>query len=165
MNLANMSAGHDESAKENESSDVVIRSYTAIGSLQALGTVEIEAREAVIPDRRHVAYFVRVGLETIGDYPQTAAAMIQYDNVPKLLKSLDKLGAADIKTDRFAFSELEYEVDGLKIIVFNDGRGKIMFVVTIDNVSVHFNALNRLDELKNLISRAKNHLDSRKIEF
>ncbi|QFI65814.1 hypothetical protein EKH55_0940 [Sinorhizobium alkalisoli] len=91
--------------------------------------------------------------------------MIQYDNIPKLLTSLEKLAKATLRTDRFAFSEVEYEVDGLKITVFNDGRGKNMFVVTVENVSVHFNALNRIEELKALITKAKVHLDTHKVAF
>ncbi|MGQ3214665.1 MAG: hypothetical protein ACT6U0_14280 [Shinella sp.] len=165
MNLASASTTTEQSAHADEENDVLIRSYTSVGTLQAIGKVEVEARETVIPDRRHVVNFVRVGLESMGDYPQAAAALIQYDHLPKLLRSLDKLAAANIKTDRFAFSEVEYEVDGLKIIVFNDGNGKIMFVISVDNVSVHFNSLARLDEFKALLSRAKTHLDSRKIEF
>lgn len=165
MNLASMSSSSGETEPENEGADVVIRSYTSIGSLQAMGKIEIEAREAVIPDRRHVVYFVRVGLESMGDYPQSAGAMVNVENVPKLIKSLGKLSEATIKTDRFAFSEVEYEVDGLKFIVFNDGKGKTMFVVSVDNVSVHFNNLSRLDEIKNLIAKAQSYIDSRRIEF
>jgi hypothetical protein len=164
MNLANLSAD-DTTAHADEQSDVIIRGYSSIGTLQAMGKVEVEAREAIVPDRRHAAYFVRVSVESMGDYPQSAGAMIQYDNISKLLASLDKLEGATIKTDRFAFSEVEYEVDGLKIVVFNDGRGKVMFVIGVENVSVHFNALNRLGEFKHLIARAKEHLDAHKVEF
>ncbi|MCV3241044.1 hypothetical protein [Mesorhizobium sp. ZC-5] len=164
MNLAKAHPVENEFG-EIETNDVVIRSYTSIGTVQGYGKVEIEAREAVIPDRRHAAYFVKIGLQTADEFPQTAAALIQYDNVPKLLTSLERLEKAVIKTDRFAYSEIEYDVDGLRIIVFNDARGKIMFVISAMNVSIHFSTIASLTTLRGLIERAYKHLDCFKLDF
>lgn len=165
MNLAAHHVPEDTTSTEPEANDVMIRSYTAIGSLQSLGKIDVEAREIVVPDRQHVSYFVKVALQSMGDYPQEAVAMVQQANLPRLLGALDKLKKATITTDRFAFSEVEYEVDGLKIIVFNDSRGKLMFVIIAGGVSVHFNVHSRLVEFEDLIIKAKQYIDMRKIEF
>ncbi|MBW8283774.1 MAG: hypothetical protein K0M55_09240 [Rhizobium sp.] len=164
MNLASTFTEKAQTEGE-DTNDVLIRNYTSVGSMQGMGKIEVEAREIVVPDRRHVAYFVKVSAESMDDFPQTSVALLQYDNLPKLIASIDKLAGSNIKTDRFAFSEVEYEVDGVKIIVFNDARGKILFVICIGSVSVHFNGLNRLPEFKELILRAKRHLDQHRIEF
>lgn len=165
--IVNLASGHttENEFGELETNDLVIRGYTSIGNLHGLGRVEIEAREAVIPDRRHVAYFVRVGVESGDEYPQSGVAMIAYDNVAKLLTALEKLSGIVIKTDRFAFSEIEYDVDGLKVIVFNNERGKVMFALIAGNVSVHFNSIGQLEEFRGLVFRAKQHLDRIKMEF
>lgn len=166
MNLATAHPVENESG-DADSNDVIIRSYTAIGKVNGigLGFVEVEAREAVIPDRRHTAYFVRVSADTGGDYPQNSVAVIQYDHLPKLLGAMERLQTATINTNRFQFSEVEFEIDGLKLIVFNDARGKLMFAVSIGAISVHFSSTMQLGDLRTLIGRAKQHLDTNKIEF
>ncbi|KUM26938.1 hypothetical protein AU467_18325 [Mesorhizobium loti] len=164
MNLASMHPAEPE-ARPSEASDIVIRSYTSVGSMQGLGKIEVEAREAFIPDRRHVAYFIRISTETMGDYPQSSAAAIQYDNIEKLIVAIDKLSNVSIKADRFAFYEVEFEIDGLKIIVFNDARGRTMFNISVANITVTFVAIHRIAELRELILRAKKHLDANKFEY
>ncbi|MBA1141780.1 hypothetical protein [Mesorhizobium neociceri] len=164
MNLAGMHPAESES-QPSEASDIVIRSYTSIGSMQGLGKIEVEAREAFVPERRHAAYFIRIAAETMGDYPQSSATAIQHDNIDKLLVAIDKLSNVSIKSDRFAFYEVEFEIDGLKIIVFNDGRGRTMFNIFPGNISVTFTALHRIAELRELIVKAKKHLDAHKIEY
>lgn len=150
---------------EIETNDVVIRGYTSIGFVEGYGKAEVEAREAVIPDRKHVVYVVRINLETADDFPQTAVAVISYDHVDNFLRALGQLERTTITRDRFAFSEVEYDVDGLKIVVFNDARGKLMFVITVGTVSVHFPAMSSLTTFKGLVSKAKEYLEKRRLEF
>ncbi len=164
MNLAGTSRDKNEFG-ETETNDVIIRSYTSIGVLHALGKIEVEAREAVVPDRGHASYFVRIAVESSGEYPAEGAALISYDNLEKLISSLEKLNKIIINTTRFNFSEVEYEVEGLKVIAFNDARGKMMFAVTASGVSAHFNQFTRLPELRDLIARAKSYLDQRNLDI
>lgn len=164
MNLSDSYAGRAQLGGDDRS-DIHIRSYTSQGVIQGMGSVEVEASEILVPDRRHVSYFVRITGRTLGEYPDSATAIIQLDNVPKLLAAIGKLADVLIKTDRFSFSEVEYEVDQLKLIVYNDSRGKHLFLVSINNVSVHFESLNRLRELGNLVAKAKMHIDQHMIEF
>ncbi|WP_442577592.1 hypothetical protein ACSBOB_18650 [Mesorhizobium sp. ASY16-5R] len=164
MNLAQAYTDRNEFG-ETETNDVVIRSYTTMGTVEGFGKVSILAREAVVPDRKMALYFVGVQVESSDQYPQTRHAAIQFDNVEKFLRAIDRLEKAVITTDRFAFSEIEYDVDGLKVVVFNDGRGKIMFVVTVGGVSVHFPSMSQLADLRGLIRRGYEHLRQHKVEF
>ncbi|TGS89394.1 hypothetical protein EN817_03350 [Mesorhizobium sp. M3A.F.Ca.ET.174.01.1.1] len=164
MNLANAHSAETES-QPLEASDIVIRGYTSVGQMEGLGKIEIEAREAVIPARRQVAYFVKVEVSTMADYPQSSAILVQYDNLDKLLANLDRLSKINITTDRFKFSEVEYEIDGLKIILFNDNRGKTLFNISTGSISATFSPITRINEFRVLIEKAKKHLEVHRIEY
>jgi len=164
MNLASTAVSRNEFG-DAELSDIVVRGYTPFGVIKALGSIEVEARESVIPDRRQSAYFVRVELQAPNNPEHTASSLLRYDNVDKLTWAIDKLATASIRTDRFHFTELEYEVDGLSIVVFNDAKGKIGCAIRTGGVTVHLTTISMLIDLKSLIVGAKQHLDTQKIEF
>ena len=150
---------------EVETTDVVVRCYTSVGTVQGLGKIEVEARESVIPDRRHTAYFVKFLLESSDEYPRQSFALVHYDHLDKLIESLERLTSITIKTDRFSFTEVEYDVDGLSIVVFNTAQGQVLFAVGSGGVQVHFRAMSQLSDLKNLVVRAKAHLDKNRVDF
>jgi hypothetical protein len=125
----------------------------------AYGSAQIEAREGLIPGRQIASRSVRVELSSGGDYPQTSSAAVDSDNIDRLLSVLDTMQSTRINTDRFKFTEVEFEVDGLKIIVFNNEKGSLLWALSADGVSIHFNSLAKLSELKSVIERAKTHLD------
>lgn len=164
MNLASSVSTLNEFGEE-ETNDVVIRGYNIIGGVQGLGKIAVEAREAVIPDKKIVAYFVRLEVESGDEYPRSAFAMISYDKISKTLNALERLEGANIRTDRFSFTEVEYDVDGAKFIVFNDQRGRIMFCVVAGGVTAHFTSLAQLADIRLLIGKAKAHIDQHRVAF
>jgi hypothetical protein len=164
MNLANMHSNTQEEAQGDEETNVTIINYTNIGSIKGFGKASVEAREFVIPDKKYIDYFIGVETESSGDYPQTGKTLIKLKNVEKLLSSIDSLSRANITRDRFAFTEYQYEVDGLKIVVFNNDRGQIMFMIGTENISTHFTEISRLQEFRNLIQKAKMHLERARVD-
>lgn len=166
MNLARSSPSHNEFGDE-EIRDIVIRSYTIIGSVSGIGysSVQVEAREAIVAERRLTSYMVRLELNSGGDYPQTAASIIEYDRIDDFLSMLDKLAMTNISTDRFSFSEVEYEINGFKIIVFNNDRGSLMVAFTSEGVSMHLSSVSKIPELRRLVANAKECLDRNRVNF
>lgn len=166
MNLATSYAGQGNGGEENQDlTNLVVRGYSPIGSVSGMGygSAAIEAREGVIPGRQIATQSVRVEVSTGGDYPQVGVAAISFDNVEKLMSVLDRLQFTTISTDRYKFTEIEFEVDGFKIIVFNNERGGLMFALSAESASIHFNGLTKLSELKGLFDAAKRHLVKTKI--
>lgn len=166
MNLATSHLSEGEPGHQDEDlTDVVIRGYTPIGAINGIGfgSAQVEAREGLIPGRQIATQSVRIELSTGGDYPQIASAAISYDNVDRLLSALGRMQFTNIDTSRFKFTEVEYEIDGLKVIVFNNDRGDLMFAVSAETVSVHFNSIAKLGDLKALIERTKSHLEKTRI--
>lgn len=166
MNLAQQGAAKSEFG-DIEIRDIVIRSYTIVGAIEGIGrsSVQVEAREAIVPDRQIAAYSVRLEFSSGGDYPQTSITSIQYENIPNLIAMLHKMESVSISTDRFKFSEIEYEVDDFKTIVFNTERGGLMVSLSSGIVSVHLNAVSKISEFISLLSLAKDILDKNKANF
>ena len=164
MNLAQSNPSYKEFGDE-EVKGIVVRGYSVMGALNGLNysSAQVEAREALIPDSRMADYSVRIELSTGGDYPQTSIASINYRDVDDVLAMLDKLSSTNITTDRFQFSEVQYEIDGFSVIVFNNDRGSLMVALTHAGVTVHLNSVSKIAELRKLIASAKDCLSQRKI--
>lgn len=160
MNLARSTPSYVE-FEEEDIRDIIVRSYTIVGSLNGVGqsTLQVEAREAIIPDRQMTDYCVRLELDSGGDYPQQSFASINYNEIDRLIVIINKLQTTNITTDRFSFSEVQYEISNFKIIVFNTARGSMMVALTSGSVTVHLPSPSKLSELSDLINRAKSHLD------
>lgn len=164
MNLARSAPSQSEFGEE-EIRDIVFRSYTVIGSLNGLGqsSIQVDAREALVPDRHLMVYSVRLELSSGEEYSRETFATVSYEDLDRLIFMLDKLAATNIKVDRFDYSEVQYEIDGLKIIVFNTTRGDTMVAVTCDGNTVHLPQVSKLTNLRELIQKAKGHLDQHKL--
>ncbi len=160
MNLATTTPSQN-APHDGEMSNVVVRRYTPVGSVTGIGyaSASVEAREGLVPGHQIATHSVRIELSTGGDYPQTGAAAIDYKNIGRLLSVLDTFQATNITTERFKFTEVEYEIDEFKIIVFNSDRGNLMAALSADAVSVHFGSLSSLRELRDLIEAARTHLE------
>lgn len=163
MNLAKSHADQSDTGGPGEDLiDLVVRSYTPIGTLNGMGyaSAQIEAREGMMPGRHLINRSVRVEVSTGGDYPQVSAAAVAYENVDRLIAAVQRLRTATISRDRFQFTELEFEVDDLKIIVFNNDHGSLMFALSAESTSIHFNDLSKLGQFQALLEKAKGHLDT-----
>lgn len=163
MNLAQShSHNSDSGGPEEDLIDLVVRSYSPVGTLSGIGygSAQVEAREGMMPGRQLVSQSVRVELSTGGDYPHTSSAAIAYENVDRLIAAVDRLRTVTIRKDRYEYTELEFEIDGLKIIVFNTEGGGLMFALSAESTSIHFNGLAKLGELRTLVEKAKSHLDT-----
>ncbi|MDO6413735.1 hypothetical protein Q4F19_05010 [Sphingomonas sp. BIUV-7] len=164
MNLARSISSETESADE-DILDIVVISYTTVGVVNGVGqsTVQVEAREILIPDRSSASYSVRFELSSGGDYPQETFASVAYKDIDRLTSMSKRLETTSISTDRFSFSEVQYEIGDLKIIVFNTDRGTSMAIIKSSNVSVTLSSPSKLSAFTALIEKARAHLDINKV--
>lgn len=164
MNLARSAPMDSESINEDVR-DIVIIGYTIVGCLNGIGqsSVQVEAREVIVPDQQTANYYVRFEFSSGGDYPQTSTATVAYSDVDRLIIMLKKLEATAISTDRFSLSEVQYEVGDLKIIVFNTDRGSTMAAINVNGMSAHLNSASKLQSFTSLIEGAKRHIEKNKM--
>lgn len=163
MNLANK---FDERSPETDETpdNIVVRRYTEIGAVKGYGKITVEAREGVILDARHIRYFVRLSAETPDDYPRHSHSIIQFEAISKFTEALDRLRTASIDRIKFAFTEIEYNHEDTKIIVFNNSNGKIMTSVQAGDIAINFPDINALSQIKELILKAKSHIEMHRID-
>lgn len=152
------SSEHHHTGEENYVG-LCIRNYTPIGTVSGFGKLIIYAYEIVLLGAGHSQMFIKIGVEGGGQYPQSSAALIKYENIEKLTDMIGRLSEINSINKRFKFMELEYSIDNFKIVVFNSESGKMMFSASCDGVTASFGDLLRLDDLKAFIRRAKVELD------
>ena len=164
MNLARTAPVNSEFEDVDDVRGIVIRSYTPVKTITGLnyGSVHVEAREAIITDTNSASYFARFELATGDDYPQTAATLVKLSDLDALISALDKLATTNITNERFQFSEVEFEVNGLTFIVFNNDRGKMMFAVGCNGVNIHFNSISVVSDFANYTREVRAILNEKK---
>lgn len=162
MNLASIVEQHRDNnttADDEQSYGIVVKCYTNVGSISAWGKISIDAREIISIDARTLRHVALVTVETGGDYPQTGIAAIDYDDVEKLCAAIEKIKSIDPKSTKFGFIEAEISQDDLKVVVFNDNRGKMHCSIGADGHSVHME-LARLSEVIHLLKKAKSTIEA-----
>lgn len=162
----NLASKPDEPSPKNDDGpeNIVVRRYTEIGTIKGYGKITVEAREGVILDARHVRYFIRLSAETADDYPRHGHSSIQIEDIDKFVDAIDRLRTASIDRIKFAFTEIEYNHEDTKIIVFNNANGKIMTSIQIGDVAISFADLNALLQLKELIAKARAHIEMHRMD-
>ena len=125
MNLAAVNAppAGEASSSNDGPLGIVVRSYSPVGVVQSYGQLEIEARELVFLDAKKAEHFIRISVKEEDSFGRTGSCAILDTDVEKLISLIERLATVLIKTDRFDFTEVEAEISGLKLIIFNNSRG------------------------------------------
>ena len=72
---------------------------------------------------------VRFEVDSGEDYSNLGIVTVTLENADKLIASLDELAGFKIDTCRFAMSEVEAVVDGLRVVVFNTKAGQFCAMI------------------------------------
>ena len=162
MNLARLTEDHDGSGGSfDELNDLVVIGYTPIGAIKGnFGSIEVHARETVIPASNLVDHSIRFEFSTAGDYPQSSVGTINRKDIDSFVQALEKLEYTAIHKDRFQFTEVQYEVGEIKITVFNNAQNALMWAFQCESLSSHFNSMGKIGDLKRLVEQACAHLDA-----
>lgn len=138
---------------------VVIRGYTTVGRIRALGLISVDARDfrdASNPKIRLTG--VSITVKESGRLERENIAFIDGDEVDSLLAGLDYISKATKDVSSLESFEVEYRTKGgFRITVFNDSNGELSVAVSagsIGKTSVYLK-LPQLLELRQLIIDAK----------
>ncbi len=157
MNLARMIPDEPQSS-DSDNHGIRIKCYSNIGEISGWGKVSLDAREVINLDAQVVLHLVVIEIETGGDYPQHGSAILTYDQISKICSAIDKIKMVDPKGTKFSNIEAEFTIEDFGLTVFNAQRGKMMVAIRASGAAVHFD-LPKIDELKNLLLKAKNTID------
>lgn len=165
MNLARAYDSDGNGGQEaDQSIDLAIIGYSSMGTLKgSYGSIQVEARETILSEHRLISHSVRMEVRTGDDYPQTAVGTLAQENITQFVSALERLQTTAISRDRFDFTEIQFELEGNKVTVFNNDRGELFWAFQVEGLSIHFTSLAKLGDLAALVNRAKSHLEKTRI--
>jgi len=92
------------------------------------------------------------------EYGVDGLVTVAEENAEKLISSLETLANAHITTEKYALTEVETNVDELRVVVFNTEAGSIMAAVEAQGTICHLMMQRELLDLAKLVSLALEHL-------
>ncbi len=153
-------------AASAQTGTVLILGYSTVGKISGLyGTsVEIEARELQEPNTKSGVYGLRIQVKQGGDaLERENASFVDYDEVEPLLAGIEFITNTNRSSTKLQNFQADYRTRGdLVVSTFNGESGQIMAAVKsgeIGGASAYL-TLSQLGKLKDLISAAKQQLDS-----
>jgi hypothetical protein len=142
---------------------VILKASTDLGSMSAdAGVVTIKCREVTDTSTGHKEQGIAVEMTQRGSLKDVV--LIDYDEIPSLLRAIDYLNKLDVSTTSFNFVDAEYTTKGgLHIAAFGARRtGTIQFAVRdmrYEMAPITFSR-QQLVQFLGLFNQAKSTLDS-----
>ena len=150
-------------AFQAQTGTVVIKGYSEIGRVAALGSVEVNAMELTDATTGRKQSGVLIEIKESGRLQNTGRSFIDFDEVDALLKGLDYISKATSDVTKLGMFEATYKTKGyFSATTFSGGSGKIEAAVKSGYIrpANAYLSLQQLAELRALIVKAKQKLDS-----
>ena len=111
---------------QRQTGAVVIKGYSEIGRVAALGSVEVNAMEFTDATTGKKQSGVVIGIKESGRLENTNSSFIDYDEVDALLKGLDYISKATSNVTKLSMFEATYNSKGyFSATTFSNGSEKI----------------------------------------
>ena len=151
-------------AFESRTGSVLIKGFADTGMVVGNGSVEISVREFTDATSGKREYGIVIEVKGMDRTDRKTRALIDYDELDGLVKGIDYVRKIDRSITKLENFEAIYSTrDGVKITVFSSTGGKIEAAVETGRFSGSaFFSLQKLDELRGLIAKAKLKIDSLK---
>jgi hypothetical protein len=142
---------------------VVIKGYTEMGRVGAMGAIEVSAMEFTDATTSKKQQGVLIEIKEAGRLDNESRSFIDYDEVDSLLSGLDYISKATNDVTKLLQFEATYKTkDNFSATTFNNTSGKINAAVSSGRIrpAKAFLSLEKLSELRGLIAQAKQKLES-----
>lgn len=150
-------------AFQAQTGTVVIKGYSEIGRVSAMGSVEVSAMEFTDATSGRKQSGVLIEIKESGRLPNTGRSFIDFDEVDALLKGLDYISKATSDVTKLGMFEATYKTKGyFSATTFSSSSGKIDAALKSGYVrpANAFLSLQQLSELRALIVKAQQKVDS-----
>lgn len=144
---------------------VVIKGYSEIGKVNAMGSAEVSAMEFTDASTSKKQSGVLIEIKAAGRLENEDRSFIDYDEINALLEGLDYIGRATGDVTKLGQFEATYKTKGyFSATAFNDASGKISAAVKSGYIrpATAYLSLEQLKELRGFIAQAKEKLDAAK---
>lgn len=141
---------------------VVIKGYSGIGKISALGSVEVIAMEFTDAATGKKQTGVAIEIKESGRLENTDRSFIDYDEVDSLVNGIDYISKATSDVTKLGQFEATYRTKGNFSATIFSSSGKIDAAVKSGYIrpATAFLSLQQLGELRAIIVQAKQKLDS-----
>ncbi|GMV31882.1 MAG: hypothetical protein AMXMBFR59_40070 [Rhodanobacteraceae bacterium] len=169
--LAQQPAQPDPSPKtkieafQAQTGTVVVKGYTEIGRVTAMGSVEVSAMEFIDAATSKKQNGVVIEVKEAGRIENEDRSFIDYDEVDALIKGLEYISRATSEVTQLGNFEAIYRTKGnFSATTYNNSSDKVAAAVKSGYVrpATAFLSLEQLNALRDLISQAKHKLDETK---
>lgn len=151
---------------ENRIETVLIRGWTTVGPIEGLSSIRIQALELRDVGNNSVALGVVITLRDTSVQPTLERrALVDYEDIAPLIKSLDLVARADSTITKHTRFEASYHTrGGLEVRVFRQTSGGIASAVSAGDFErlTIFLSLDELAKVRALILEARAKLDELK---
>ena len=145
---------------------VIIKGYSNIGRISALGSIEVTAMEFTDASTGRKQKGIVIEIKESNRFENSDRSFVDYDEIETLLKGIDYISKVTANATNLSEFEATYKTNGdFKLTTFSNSRtGKISAAVRSGYIrpATSFISLQQLSELKSLIVKAKQKLDSLK---
>jgi hypothetical protein len=144
---------------------VIIKGFSKIGSVsgQYGGNVSVEGREFLDASSGKREYGITIDVAKAGEVERNHTSYIDYDEIESLLKGIDYIAKVQSSVTKLEDFQADYRTKGdFQISTFSTRKGEIMAAVSggaFSEVTTYF-PLSKLDDLRELIVKAKAKLDT-----
>lgn len=144
---------------------VVIKGYTVVGRVNAMGSVEVSAMEFTDAATSKKQTGVVIEIKEAGRLENEDRSFIDYDEVDALIKGLDYISKTTAEVTKLGQFEATYKTKGnFSATTFNNGSGEIAAALACGHFrpAKAFLSLEQLATLRDLVGQAKQKLDATK---
>lgn len=152
-------------AFEAQTGSVIVRGFATIGNIRAKysTTVTVDAREFSDAASGRKEYGISIEINEKGTLERRSTSYVDFEEIDSLVKGIEYIAKVDKASTKLEHFEADYRTRGdLRVGTFSDSSGKIEAVI-VSGYAGRVTAYMPLSELKNfkdLITRAKQRLDS-----
>lgn len=164
--------GAEESSKSQPSTEleafaaqtgaVIIRGYSELGKISALGTVEVDCREFINAQSGDKSHGLAMKVIESGRYEKSDSSFIDYEEISSLLSGIDYIAKIDTSVTQLKNFEATFTTRGdFAVTVYNNSKGKLGIAVSSGRIGKATAYLNfeQLSQLRTLIEEAKTRIE------
>jgi hypothetical protein len=148
---------------ERQTGTVIIKGFANIGSVRGLGEVSVTCMELTEAANASKQYGITIEVVSSGRLEREDRSFVDYDEIESLIKGIDYISKAGPDITPLENFEAIYQTKGdLSLITFSTSPGKSEAAVRSGRIggATAFISTTQLAELRDLILRAKQTLDS-----
>ena len=149
---------------QRQTGAVVIKGYSEIGTVSALGSVSVDCMEFTDATTGRRQLGVVIDVKESGRFENSDRSFVDYDEVEALLKGIDYISKVKADATRLGSFEAIYKTKGDFNVITFSSSGKVEAAVKSGYIrpATAYLSLQQLVELRGLILQAKQKLDSLK---